>query len=338
MKKVFGNYFVRILSVLIAVFTLVNTAAVCFADDEAVLSGWQEKDGKTYYYEAGVPAAGFLEDDGKTYYLNEETGVMESGWQDIDGSKYYFDKKGVMQTGWYVENGDMYFLGDDGKMLTGWQKVDGKDRYFDKDGILQTGETYIKDEGKTYYLFEDGGFAAEEYIGDAYYGSSGNKEDEEWWNLSGYMHNGVFTEFSQSSWGSRLYVPDVGVDVGLNYVWDDSDYEYSQGVVDAWDSAAYMPWGNSPVIGDHKHQGFEAIKGCKPGMKAFVKTGDALSVYEVFHVGNGVNDEINLYDDFGRDLFWLGDGILSLYTCNEGWWTVTVVEMAGFLEEYSLPE
>ena len=102
-----------------------------------IITGWQEIDGKTYYY--------------------DDNGNKVTGWQTIKRHKYYFDENGVMQTGLHEISGKTYYFGDDGAMRTGWQKIDDDWYYFNSDGTMVTG--WILSGGKWYYLNKETGIA-----------------------------------------------------------------------------------------------------------------------------------------------------------------------------------
>ncbi len=80
-----------------------------FADRENGTGKWVRYDSN------GHMVKGWNEKDGKCYYFDLETGAMVKGIVSIDGEKYYFDRNtGEMQNpetlnGWYRENGRDYW-------------------------------------------------------------------------------------------------------------------------------------------------------------------------------------------------------------------------------------
>lgn len=108
----------------------------------------------------------------------------------------------------------------------------------------------------------------------------------------------------------------------------------SQSTVDAYDSAAYMPWGNIVMIADHASQGFSVIRSCGAGSVGTITDNSTItyltcaSSYQGTNTGNG----INLAD--GRYAETVGDGSYMLYTCNDStgvsvtvtYWYVSGVE------------
>lgn len=91
----------------------------------------------------------------------------------------------------------------------------------------------------------------------------------------------------------------------------------SQAIVDAADSAAYMPWGSKVFIADHASQGFRIIRTLNPGATAEISDNAGTtsltmaSSYQGTNTGNG----INLND--GRYAENVSDGNYVLYTCND---------------------
>lgn len=226
------------------------------------------------------------------------------------------DFRGYIDT----ENGRVY-LDEDLDPITGWYTVEDTDRYL-VDGIVQTGDTDIN--GNIYHLLDSGGYAADTIIGDTYYDNDGIGYSE-YWTDHWYFKDGVKTEFNSNSPYGRFYIPDTGVDVGLQYINLDNCY-LAQDVVDADDSAVYMDYGSSYVIADHRHQGFSAIKECAIGTKAFIRHDDRLEVYECVNIDpNSRNDGEDVYDSDENIIYNYDPSLLSCYTCNEDWQHVTVV-------------
>lgn len=102
-----------------------------------IFTGWNQKDGKWYYYKTN----GDLARDEMLY---------------IDGSRYGFDSNGVMRTGWYNSGSDWYFFNlKSGKRIEeDWLNDNGKWYYFDYAGRMVTGSHTI--DGQQ-YVFTDSG-------------------------------------------------------------------------------------------------------------------------------------------------------------------------------------
>ena len=140
------------------------------------LSGWQEIDGRKYFFSKadGKALRGFQFVDGNNYYFGSD-GAMLTGWQilknnsyyfdsegrmatgiqTIDGDRYYFTGKGIRRTGQQMENGEHYYFGEDGKMVTGWIETDGIKYYYDDVSGKLVCSIREKDGGK--YLYDQNG-------------------------------------------------------------------------------------------------------------------------------------------------------------------------------------
>ena len=104
-----------------------------------------------------------------------------------------------------------------------------------------------------------------------------------------------------------------------------------QSIVDAQDSAAYIPWQDKVMIADHASQGFSVIRTLSQGAQATIIDNSEIvnlsmvSTYQGTNTGNG----IDLAD--GRYAETVDDGSYILYTCNDAegisvtvtYWTVT---------------
>lgn len=98
---------------------------------EAKEKGFQDVDGKVFYYKNGEKQKDWVQIKGKWYYFNKK-GVMQTGWVTWKKDKYYLKKNGQMVTGLKTIQGKTYYFTKNGDMVTGWKKVKGKWRYFRK--------------------------------------------------------------------------------------------------------------------------------------------------------------------------------------------------------------
>ena len=118
------------------------------------MTGWQELEGKRYYFGAdGAMHTGWLEQDGARYYLRDN-GVMHTGWLDYEGKRYYLTPDGTPHTGWLEEEGTRRYFGADGVMRTGWLELAEGTYLLDDEGCPVTG--WVEAEGKRCYLRDDG--------------------------------------------------------------------------------------------------------------------------------------------------------------------------------------
>ena len=127
----------------------INTGDV----EEPVTEGWNQRNGKWYFYEDGQAVTGWKKYNRKWYYMDAD-GVMQTGWQKIDGKWYYFTQGGNMHTGWKQYEGQWYFLRANGTMCTGWKLIGGSWYCFRAGGTMVTG--WRKYQNDWYYLDEDG--------------------------------------------------------------------------------------------------------------------------------------------------------------------------------------
>lgn len=126
----------------------------------------------------------------------------------------------------------------------------------------------------------------------------------------------------------RLTIPSVGLSVALfqTTIWHGSQ---SQPVVDAVDSAAYMPDAvdcfRQIIIADHVHQGFSAIKSAVPGSTyAYIDFGTYTNSYICTNKFIGYNNGHGLTDLNGVSITGQNDGGTCMYTCNaDGTITIT---------------
>ena len=121
---------------------------------DPVLTGWQEANGKRYYYdENGDLYLGWLTMENATYYLDFD-GAAATGWVDIGDHTYFFGDDDAMHTGWLEDGGKTYCFQDNGIMTQGWAEINGKRYYFAGDGAMHTGWLYRDD--TAYYFLPDG--------------------------------------------------------------------------------------------------------------------------------------------------------------------------------------
>lgn len=118
-------------------------------------SGWDTlKDGRfCYLNEDGDPITGWQELDSETYYFDPATGAMQIRWLNVDDGRYYLGYDGVRRTGWQTIGGKTYYLGDEGAMHTGWLDQDEGRMYLNSKGNPHAG--WLELEDGTYYLDEN---------------------------------------------------------------------------------------------------------------------------------------------------------------------------------------
>ena len=72
-------------------------------------SGWTVKAGAICYLDKnGDPLLGWQEIDGKRYYFVPDAGIRATGWIQIGSDRYYFDENGIATAcykGWHCNGG-----------------------------------------------------------------------------------------------------------------------------------------------------------------------------------------------------------------------------------------
>ena len=124
-------------------------------DDSAVQTGWQEENGKRYYYDAdGKKAVGEVTIDEITY-LFAPNGALQVGWQTVNDKRFYYNKSGEAVFGWIEWRGENYYVSRERGKLTGTAETDeGKTCQFDEYGVC--GRWIELDDGTWSYLHASG--------------------------------------------------------------------------------------------------------------------------------------------------------------------------------------
>ncbi|MCR5784453.1 MAG: L,D-transpeptidase family protein [Eubacterium sp.] len=140
-------------------------------EETDILTGWQEIDGYTYYYdEDGNYLTGVNKIDGAYYYFNGN-GIMRTGWRTYNSKTYYFSKSsstyGQAYTGLKKISGKYYYFKKNGVMITGWKKISGNTYFFHTKGSNKGSAAIgLKKISGTIYLFSKTG-CLQSYEGDA---------------------------------------------------------------------------------------------------------------------------------------------------------------------------
>lgn len=111
------------------------------------------------------------------WYLFDGTGKMLTGWQTKDGHTYFLKDSGDMLTGWIKGGEKWYYLnpaigGPEGAMYKGWLTLSGKTYYMDSNGAMLEG--WHKVEDNWYYFYPESGYkATNTYIQSFYVDNNG---------------------------------------------------------------------------------------------------------------------------------------------------------------------
>ena len=148
-----------------------------YLKNEQPVSGLQEINGKTYYFNENTS---YMEtgvvDTGKGIYLFDDNGakVNKTGWIQNKGHWYYLNNDSTVKRDWLNSGYSWYYLNDNGIMATQWKKVNDYWYYFGSNGAMQKDWKEIN--RNWYYLRNDGIMTTQwEKVNDYwyYFGSNG---------------------------------------------------------------------------------------------------------------------------------------------------------------------
>ena len=194
-----------------------------FGEDGVALSGWQDIDGKTYYFdpENDFHAARYRSEiEGQHYYFNGSCQMFVGLLNWSDGTKSYFDSNGHPVTEWKTVNGKTYYFdpdsNDDYPVALRWsQTIDGNRYYFREDCSMYTGILLWNSDGTR-----------------SFFGSDGVMQSSGWcsWNGKKYYINPKTeraVKYSQTISGNRYYFKE---DCSMHTGWlkwnSDGKYSY----------------------------------------------------------------------------------------------------------------
>ena len=135
--------------------------------------GWVQTDGYKYYVDDNNNIlTGFQNIDGKTYFLSRDKtryGALREGMIKIGEETFYLNPD--LKKGWFEYNGNKYYANEQGEIQVGVQEVDGKIYFFSRDktkyGANKTGMFLLGD--KAYYFNPTARTGWFKYNGNKYY-------------------------------------------------------------------------------------------------------------------------------------------------------------------------
>lgn len=186
--------------------------------DGVVTTGWQQIDGKWYYFNDG-------------WYFNESEyqaesewvqssyrGIMQTGATKIWNSDwqtqhtYFFNEDGTWDNspGWKSTNGydnevEYHYYDENGTEVTGWKNIGGKWYYFNEDGVMKNGWVGA---GSTWYYMEPA-------TGEMATGWVQEKFEDDWFHMDA---NGVMQTGWQQIDGTWYYFKDDGTMAASEWV------------------------------------------------------------------------------------------------------------------------
>ena len=144
---------------------------------------------KYLFNDNGYMMTGWQEHNGKDYYFNESGSMANDGWQKIDGYDYYFYEDGRHEEMWGVDD---YYVDEKGRWdsTTGWKYNSQYDvwHYVDSNGRLVS-DCWKYIDGSYYYFYDTAGVMARNCTVDQYFlNSSGVWDNRPGWKqtISGY--------------------------------------------------------------------------------------------------------------------------------------------------------
>lgn len=116
-----------------------GSSTVFAADTQPPKEGWQEEDGKRFYYQDDKPVTGCMTIDGIPYVF-AKNGAQKVGWQTYgeaeNAKRYFYSTNGDAIFGWIKWRGEMYYVSKENGKLTGDSQLDdGTEMLFDGYGV-----------------------------------------------------------------------------------------------------------------------------------------------------------------------------------------------------------
>lgn len=142
---------------------VIDGATYAFNQASYMLTGWQQIDGKWYYFhpESGAQLTGWQQVDGKWYYMDPATGQMRTSWLQIGANRYYLDESGVMKTGYFGVGGLAYQADENGVIYRNKSTEDenGNIYVYDDEGRIKFANTSTRNISKG-----EGGSAFQDFL------------------------------------------------------------------------------------------------------------------------------------------------------------------------------
>ncbi len=145
--------------------------------DGSITQGWQHIGNEDYYARDNFMLEGFQNIDGKTYFFGLGSARLLRGWQGLNNKKFYLYEDGSVKEGENIIDGKTYYVVNH-YVVNGFQEIDGKIYYFDDKG-KRTGRVKDKNTNNVIVLDDVTG----EYIMTQYIPYYYNQKDLRWKNV-----------------------------------------------------------------------------------------------------------------------------------------------------------
>ena len=119
-------------------------------------SGWDTRDGSSYWLENGSRATGWRQISGSWYWFDQNGRMAKNKTVSLGSLIYAFDTDGRMgEDGWCYANGNWYLASSSGTLLNGWQRVGGTWYMLDKSSYAMHTGWYLN--GSAWYHLSSSG-------------------------------------------------------------------------------------------------------------------------------------------------------------------------------------
>ena len=119
-------------------------------------SGWDTRDGSSYWLENGSRATGWRQISGSWYWFDQNGRMAKNKTVSLGSLIYAFDTDGRMgEDGWCYANGNWYLASSSGTLLNGWQWVGGTWYMLDKSSYAMHTGWYLN--GSAWYHLSSSG-------------------------------------------------------------------------------------------------------------------------------------------------------------------------------------
>ena len=137
---------------------MLDSVAAYYPEAAAIKTGWQEENGKKFYYNAnGQKVSGWQKIGAAWYWFAADGGMGQNIWVKDQGKWYYLKADGVMATNQWVADQGNYWVNGSGIMVSNnWIQVKGSWYYLLGNGLRAENRWVYARDKKWYYLGKGG--------------------------------------------------------------------------------------------------------------------------------------------------------------------------------------